>query len=58
MKKTYITPSLFCVKMNTRSAILQNSIRFFEDEIEEEDAGFVREQTSVISGRNVWDDEW
>ncbi|MBR4645026.1 MAG: hypothetical protein IKO73_07735 [Bacteroidaceae bacterium] len=56
MKKTYITPSLFCVKLDSRSAVLQMSVN--SKEIAEEDAGFVREQTSVISGRNAWDEEW
>ena len=57
MKRQYITPSLFCVKLDTRRAFLEGSMHISNEVItNEDDAGFVKEYTP--SDNSVWDNEW
>lgn len=58
MKKIYITPSIFCVKINTRSAMLQSSITKGASNFDPESMDYVKEENSPINDVNVWDDEW
>jgi len=62
MKKIYITPSIFCVKINTRSAMLQSSITKGAGEFDPSEMSFVKEYDSSSDGGSssgsVWDEEW
>ncbi len=59
MKKTYITPALLTVKVNTTSSLLTTSsfgIDSSEDnKITDSNEILVKEQQQ---GFNIWDDDW
>lgn len=57
MKKKYIAPSLFCVKIVTRGAMLQSSIDKF-DTGADADVVLTKEYNNTFPNRNVWDEEW
>ena len=66
MKRQYITPSVFCVKLDTRKAFLENAVsnvRVSNEEIDPgEDnvnAGWAREDNNTDNNRgSVWDNVW
>ncbi len=63
MKRQYVKPSIFCVKLDTKRTFLQNSYKVSDDVIEDEgDAGWAREDnnnTNESNNRNtVWDNIW
>ena len=59
MKKTYITPALLTVKVNTTSSLLTTSLGIYssneEDKITESNEILVKGQQQDY---NVWDDDW
>ena len=57
MKKTYITPALLTVKVNTTSSLLTTSlgINSSEEKITDSNDILVKGQQQ---GYNVWDDDW
>lgn len=63
MKRQYITPSLFVVKLDMRSALMQISIDNSKviSSDRSEDVGFTKEQTDAgwnTNNNSIWDDEW
>lgn len=55
MKKTYITPSLFCVKICT-NAIIAGSLDGME--IKTEETPIERGSVWTRQNNTIWDDEW
>jgi len=57
MKKIYMAPSQYVVKVHTQQ-MLAESVRFFNDPSDEQidDAGDIL--TKEISDKSVWDSEW
>ena len=63
MKRQYITPSVFCVKIDTRRFFLEGSMQISDEEIDPgEDnvnAGWAREDNSDNNNRgSIWDNAW
>ena len=67
MKKTYIKPTAFVVKLQSQNALLQASIQSFSTNLTDSDAiGFGGSSSNDNSGQgirtkesvNIWDDEW
>jgi|GEM_PF-5115242 len=63
MKRQYITPSVFCVKLDTKRTFLQGSYEVSNDTIlkenEETDAGWAREDNNDnYRGTSIWDNAW
>ena len=67
MKKTYIKPTAFVVKLQSQNALLQASIHGFSTNLTDTDAiGFGGSSSNDNSGQgirtkesvNIWDDEW
>ena len=62
MKKQYIAPSLFVVKLEMHSTLMQMSV--YENEINGEDAGLSREYNienneNIDNNRgSIWDNAW
>ena len=62
MKRQYITPSVFCVKLDSKRAILVGSLEKSEETTG--DGGWAREDyadntDNTINNRsNVWDNIW
>ena len=56
MKKTYISPALIVVGINTRQALMQTSYAI-SNSVSDTDA-WVKEDYPSINDVNVWDDEW
>ena len=57
MKKKYIAPSLLCVKIVTRGAMLQSSMDKYETGADN-DVVLTREYENTFSNKNVWEEEW
>ena len=59
MKKTYITPALLTVEVNTTTSLLQaSSFGIYDSDVNVIDNSsdiLVKEQ---LHGYNVWDDNW
>ena len=56
MKKTYITPALLTVEVNTTTSLLQASSFGINNEvIDDPNDILVKKQ---LHGYNVWDDNW
>ena len=63
MKRQYVKPSIFCVKLDTKRTFLQSSYEVSDDVIEDEgDAGWAREDNKNTNENNnrgsVWDNLW
>ena len=62
MKRQYITPSVFCVKLDPKRTFLDGSPyevsgdNIISKEDEDTDAGWAREDNS--NGGNIWDNAW
>ena len=57
MKKKYIAPNLLCVKILTRSSILQCSIDKY-DTGADDDVVLTREYDNTFSDKSVWEEKW
>ncbi|MBO7346851.1 MAG: hypothetical protein J6U46_00150 [Bacteroidaceae bacterium] len=64
MKRQFITPSVFCVKLDPKRAFLQSSYEVSDDKIiskedEDTDAGWAREDNNDnYRGTSIWDNAW
>lgn len=64
MKRQYVKPSVFCVKLDSKRTFLQGSYEVSDDTISKEnedlDAGWAREENiNESNNRNtVWDNIW
>jgi len=55
MKKTYITPEALIVALNTKTSILQASLRINSDSSNTIDDS---DQILTKENKSVWDEEW
>ena len=64
MKRQYITPSVFCVKLDSKRAFMQNMSVNGDVTVEDGEGGWAREYNSDDSdntdsnGGNIWDNAW
>ncbi len=64
MKRQYITPSIFCVKLDTRKAFLEDIVSVREETATGDDGGWAREDNNTDennenNNRNsIWDNAW
>lgn len=64
MKRQYITPSIFCVKLDTRKAFLEDIVSVREEIATGDDGGWAREDNNTDennenNNRNsIWDNAW
>ena len=60
MKRQYITPSVFCVKLDPKRAFLEGSIKVSEEKTGE--GGWAREDNNTDDDNNnrgsIWDNAW
>lgn len=63
MKRQYITPSVFCVKLDPKRTFLEGSLEQSEETITNEtEGGWAREYNSDDDNNNnrgtIWDNAW
>lgn len=61
MKRQYIEPNTFCVKLDARRVFMDGSMQVSNDVIEDpsdENAGWAREDNDNNNRGNVWDNAW
>ena len=59
MKKTYISPELVAVELHSRSTVLSGSLVIDGTKtVSGTDGGWVKEESSSVTNKSVWDEEW
>ena len=63
MKRQYIAPSVFCVKLDPKRTFLQGSIEQSEETVTGSDGGWAREDNNNTDDDNnnrgsIWDNAW
>lgn len=57
MKKTYICPEFLLVELRC-SQMLAESYTRSETQVSGTSGGWVKEENTTITDKNVWDEEW
>ena len=58
MKKTYKAPALIIVGINTHHALMQTSYEISDKQLSDTSAGWAKEESTPITDKSVWDNEW
>jgi len=58
MKKIYNSPEVIVVSLHANRAVLEATSLTLNGDIELTGDEILTRENTVISGRNVWDDEW